>query len=129
MKTVTVQYLGELRVEATHEQSGSSLITDGPLDNEGQGESFSPTDLLATASLDQLGRHADAGQRRGGAFQARAGRRATPLKPRGPSFPPSPVLDDILWCKLLLDNFVNLKTLELSTPIIHSHTHIQHVPT
>ncbi|MDP5169597.1 MAG: OsmC family protein [Bacteroidia bacterium] len=54
MKTVTVQYLGELRVEATHEQSGSSLITDGPLDNEGQGESFSPTDLLATAILTSM---------------------------------------------------------------------------
>lgn len=42
-------YQGELRVEATHAPSGTTLNTDAPLDNGGKGESFSPTDLVATA--------------------------------------------------------------------------------
>ena len=42
-------YQGELRVEATHGPSGTTLNTDAPLDNGGKGESFSPTDLVATA--------------------------------------------------------------------------------
>lgn len=46
MKTI---YKGNLRTEVTHEQSGAKLITDAPLDNHGRGESFSPTDLLASA--------------------------------------------------------------------------------
>lgn len=46
MKTV---YKGNLRTEVTHEQSGTKIITDAPLDNHGKGESFSPTDLLASA--------------------------------------------------------------------------------
>lgn len=46
MKTV---YNGNLRTEVTHEQSGTKIITDAPLDNHGKGESFSPTDLLASA--------------------------------------------------------------------------------
>ena len=49
MATVETFYLGELRTEATHLQSGNKLITDAPLDNEGKGEYFSPTDLVATA--------------------------------------------------------------------------------
>lgn len=49
MTTVTGNYLGGLRVEAKHEQSGATLTTDAPLDNNGQGRSFSPTDLCATA--------------------------------------------------------------------------------
>lgn len=46
MKTV---YLGSLRTEAEHTQSGNKLITDAPLDNNGKGEFFSPTDLFATS--------------------------------------------------------------------------------
>lgn len=47
--TVKTTYGGELRTEATHVQSGTVLVTDAPSDNQGKGESFSPTDLLATA--------------------------------------------------------------------------------
>ena len=47
--TSTVQYLGELRTEATHLLSGEKIITDAPPDNQGRGEAFSPTDLCATA--------------------------------------------------------------------------------
>ena len=50
MATVTGKYLGDLRVEATHNASGVSIFSDAPLDNGGQGRAFSPTDL-ATASL------------------------------------------------------------------------------
>jgi uncharacterized OsmC-like protein len=49
MATVQTQYLGELRTESVHLQSGNKLITDAPIDNQGKGEAFSPTDLLATA--------------------------------------------------------------------------------
>lgn len=49
MATVETLYLGDLRTEAVHLQSGTQLITDAPTDNQGRGESFSPTDLLATA--------------------------------------------------------------------------------
>lgn len=45
----TVEYLGELRTSAIHLRSGNSLLTDAPVDNEGKGEAFSPTDLVATA--------------------------------------------------------------------------------
>ena len=44
-----VVYKGDLRTEAFHLQSGETIITDAPVDNEGKGEAFSPTDLLATA--------------------------------------------------------------------------------
>lgn len=44
-----VVYKGDLRTEATHLKSGSTIITDAPVDNEGKGEAFSPTDLVATA--------------------------------------------------------------------------------
>lgn len=47
--TSTVQYLGELRTEATHLLSGTKIITDAPPDNQGKGEAFSPTDLCATS--------------------------------------------------------------------------------
>jgi putative redox protein len=49
MVPITVTYLGDLRCEAVHGPSGTRLITDAPVDNQGKGESFSPTDLLATA--------------------------------------------------------------------------------
>lgn len=49
METIHTRYLGELRTEARHRLSGTTLITDAPPDNQGKGESFSPTDLLAGA--------------------------------------------------------------------------------
>ena len=49
MKTIKTIYLGELRTENEHLQSGNKVITDAPTDNRGKGEFFSPTDLLATA--------------------------------------------------------------------------------
>ena len=48
MTTSVVYYSGELRTESTHLQSGETYITDAPTDNEGKGEAFSPTDLIAT---------------------------------------------------------------------------------
>jgi len=47
--TVRTTYLGDLRTENIHVQSGTKIITDAPTDNRGRGEAFSPTDLLATA--------------------------------------------------------------------------------
>ena len=49
MATVSAKYLGDLRVECVHNQSGTKIITDAPTDNQGKGEAFSPTDLCATA--------------------------------------------------------------------------------
>lgn len=49
MPTIKTTYLGDLRTESTHLQSGNTLITDAPMDNQGKGEYFSPTDLLATS--------------------------------------------------------------------------------
>ena len=49
MEEYTLNYLGDLRVKARHERSGTEIITDAPVDNQGKGESFSPTDLLATS--------------------------------------------------------------------------------
>lgn len=49
MPTVTARYLGDLRVECEHLQSGVKIVTDAPTDNNGKGEAFSPTDLCATA--------------------------------------------------------------------------------
>ena len=47
--TSTVIYEGELRTVARHLASGTRIETDAPVDNQGKGEKFSPTDLVATA--------------------------------------------------------------------------------
>lgn len=49
MLTSKVNYIGQLRAEAIHVQSGTVIQTDAPKDNHGKGEAFSPTDLVATA--------------------------------------------------------------------------------
>ena len=46
---IDVVYQGELRCQAVHGPSGERLTTDAPVDNHGKGESFSPTDLVATS--------------------------------------------------------------------------------
>lgn len=46
---ISTNYLGDLRCEAQHGPSQTRLLTDAPVDNMGKGESFSPTDLVATA--------------------------------------------------------------------------------
>ena len=52
MATSKTIYIGELRTENEHIRSGQKLITDAPVDNQGKGEAFSPTDLVATALSD-----------------------------------------------------------------------------
>jgi putative redox protein len=49
MPTITANYAGSLRTEAIHVDSGNEIITDAPLDNNGRGEAFSPTDLVCAA--------------------------------------------------------------------------------
>ena len=49
MSKIRCSYLGDLKCEANHLLSGNRIITDAPLDHCGKGESFSPTDLLATS--------------------------------------------------------------------------------
>jgi putative redox protein len=49
MVTIDIKYQGDLRCEAVHQPSGTRLNTDAPKDNMGKGESFSPSDLVATA--------------------------------------------------------------------------------
>ena len=49
MVTVKTIYLGNLRTEAEHLQSGAKIVTDAPVDNHGKGEAFSPTDLMAAS--------------------------------------------------------------------------------
>lgn len=47
--TSKIKYIGDLRCEAEHLQSGTVMMTDAPTDNQGKGERFSPTDLCATS--------------------------------------------------------------------------------
>ncbi len=49
MVTIEGRYTGQLGCESTHGPSGAALITDAPVDNQGRGASYSPTDLVATA--------------------------------------------------------------------------------
>ena len=49
MVAIQVEYQGDLHCKAVHGPSGTELNTDAPKDNQGRGESFSPTDLVATA--------------------------------------------------------------------------------
>lgn len=44
---MTIRYLGDLHTECTHLASGSTIVTDAPVDNQGRGEAFSPSDLCA----------------------------------------------------------------------------------
>lgn len=49
MEISKIRYTGELRTEAVHLSSGERILTDAPKDNQGKGEAFSPTDLMATS--------------------------------------------------------------------------------
>ncbi|MFD3003745.1 OsmC family protein [Pontibacter toksunensis] len=49
MATISSTYKGGLRTTAQHLASGNTIITDAPVDNNGKGEAFSPTDLVAAA--------------------------------------------------------------------------------
>ena len=49
MVDIHIEYTGDQRCNAMHGPSSAELVTDAPVDNHGKGESFSPTDLLATA--------------------------------------------------------------------------------
>ncbi|HSW67939.1 MAG TPA: hypothetical protein VLH16_05130, partial [Bacteroidales bacterium] len=49
METITATYSGHLRTVAVHLTSGAQVVTDAPVDNQGKGESFSPTDLVVVA--------------------------------------------------------------------------------
>lgn len=49
METAKIIYESDLRTEATHILSGTKIKTDAPLDNNGKGSAFSPTDLLSTS--------------------------------------------------------------------------------
>ncbi|MCX7648944.1 MAG: OsmC family protein [Flavobacteriales bacterium] len=50
MNTYTVRYLGRLRTEMQHDESGAIVVTDAPKDNQGEGSAFSPTDLVSAAT-------------------------------------------------------------------------------
>ena len=46
---IRTEYIGDLRTESLHIDSNSLILTDAPLDNEGMGRKFSPTDLVVSA--------------------------------------------------------------------------------
>jgi len=47
--TSKITYLGDLRTSSIHIQSGTEILSDAPIDNNGKGEAFSPTDMVANA--------------------------------------------------------------------------------
>lgn len=49
MVEIQIDYEGQLRCLAEHMPSGNKMMSDAPVDNQGRGESFSPTDMVATA--------------------------------------------------------------------------------
>lgn len=49
MSTATIRFTGNLNTQPTHTKSGQQFLTDAPIDNNGKGESFSPTDLAAVS--------------------------------------------------------------------------------
>ncbi len=49
MATISIEYIGELSNICRHNQSGTKITTDAPVDNHGKGSSFSPTDLLCNS--------------------------------------------------------------------------------
>jgi len=49
MTTIDILYEGELRTRCTRRQGADVILTDAPVDNQGKGEHFSPTDLLAAS--------------------------------------------------------------------------------
>lgn len=49
METYKVEYTGNLRTEIKHQRSGKTIMTDAPVDNNGNGEYFSPTDMVSSA--------------------------------------------------------------------------------